>query len=242
MQQEKTPKVICAYETLKQDILHIKIAPATPLKINWLRDTYNFGSTPLREALSRLVGEHLVILHPNKGYFAAPVSFEEMINLYNNRTLFKQNLLKEAMIFGDTNWEAEIVATHYRLGQIISPSKGNCSYEEYIAWTKAHDAFDNALIAAHRSPWMIRFHLLLTEHIRRQGRALRLLMPNSDRQAFLTGTLQSPTLRELYALERYTDLKDAVISRNFDQTEILVNKHIDLVIATYRELHIKNNN
>ena len=122
----------------------------------------------------------------------------------------------------------------------ISPSEGKCSYDEYIAWTQAHDAFDDALIAAHRSPWMNSFHLLLTEHIRRQGRVMRILMPSFENQEFSIATLKSPALRTLYALERYTDLKEAVLSRNFNQVTFLINRHIDLVMSTYDELYAES--
>lgn len=236
LQNEKVSKVDCAYETLKNDILHIKIAPDFPLKISWLQEQYNFGATPLREALSRLEGDYLVKLIPNKGYYAASVSIEELMELYRSRKTFKLQLLKEAMLFGNNEWESEIVRTHYLLSKQVSPSEGKCSYEEYMAWTKAHDAFDNALIAAHRAPWANHFHITITDHIRRQGRAFRILMPNFDDQDFSTGTIQSPTLRALYATNRYTDLKDAVLSRHFERTEVLVNKHLDMVLATYHEL------
>jgi DNA-binding GntR family transcriptional regulator len=237
LHREKFSKVDCAYETLKNDILHIKIAPDFPLKINWLQETYGFGSTPLREALSRLEGDYLVKLIPNKGYYTAPVSIEELMELYRSRRIFKLQLLKEAMLFGDNIWESEIVRTHYLLAKQSSPSEGKCSYEDYIAWTQAHDAFDNALISAHRSPWANHFHIIATNHIRRQGRAFRILMPNFEDQKFSTGTIQSPTLRALYATDRYTDLRNAVLNRNFEQTETLVNKHLDMVMATYNELH-----
>ncbi|WP_221724487.1 hypothetical protein, partial [Ochrobactrum sp. SFR4] len=84
------------------------------------------------------------------------------------------------------------------------------------------------------------FHIMATNHIRRQGRAFRILMSNFEDQKFSTGTIQSPTLRALYATDRYTDLRNAVLNRNFEQTEILVNKHLDMVMATYNELNNKN--
>lgn len=237
MHSEKSSKVDCAYETLKNDILHIKIAPDFPLKISWLQETYGIGATPLREALSRLEGDYLVKLIPNKGYYTAAVSIDELMELYRSRRILKIQLLKEAMLFGGGDWESEIVRTHYLLKKQTSPSEGLCSYEEYVAWTRAHDAFDNALISAHRSPWANHFHVTATDHIRRQGRAFGILMPKFADQDFSAGVIQSPTLRALYATERYTELKDAVLSRDFEKTKTLVNKHLDMVLATYNELH-----
>lgn len=240
LQNDKLSKVDCAYELLKSDILNVKIPPDTPLKMTWVQKHYNVGSTPLREALTRLESDHLVILQPNKGYIVASASISELMELYTSRKIIKLHLLDEAIRFGDKYWESDIVATHYRLSRELSPFDEKCDYNGYISWTKAHDAFDNALIAAHRSPWLNRFNLFLTEHIRRQGRVFRLLMPSFEKQSFSNAALKSPALRSLYALERYTDLKDAVLDRNFNQVTTFVNKHLDLVMATYKELYVED--
>ena len=238
LQNDKLSKVDCAYELLKRDILNVTIPPDTPLKISWVQTQYNVGSTPLREALKRLESDRLVILHPNKGYVVSPVSIEELMEMYRSRKIIKQHLLNESIIFGDKYWEAEIVATHYCLSHELSPFDDACEYDDYISWTQAHDAFDNALIGAHRSPWLNRFNLLLTEHIRRQGRVFRLLMPNLEKQSFSNAALKSPALRALYAIERYTDLKDAALSRNAELITTLVDKHLDIVMSTYNELYV----
>ena len=132
MQNNKFSKANCAYETLKNDILHIKITPDFPLKIKWLQEQYGFGTTPLREALSRLEGDNLVKLLPNKGYYSASVSINELMELYKTRRIFKLQLLQEAMLYGDRSWEAEIIRDHALLERQASPSEGRCSYDEYI--------------------------------------------------------------------------------------------------------------
>lgn len=240
VQDDKLTKVDCAYELLKNDILNVIIPPSTPLRMTWLQEKYNLGATPLREALTRLERDKLVILQPNKGYIVASASIDELMELYTGRKIIKLHLLDESMRFGDKYWESDIVATHYRFSRELSPFDEECDYNGYISWTKAHDAFDNALIAAHRSPWLNRFNLSLTEHIRRQGRVFRLLMPSFEKQSFSSAALKSPALRSLYALERYTELKDAVLDRNFDQVKTFVNKHLDLVLSTYKELYLED--
>lgn len=39
------------------------------------------GRTPIREALRRLEGEHLVVTQPRKGSFAAPVDFTDLLEV-----------------------------------------------------------------------------------------------------------------------------------------------------------------
>ena len=54
-----------AYRTLRQDILETRLRPGAPLKLGAMREAYGIGWTPLREALSRLEAERLVILSAN---------------------------------------------------------------------------------------------------------------------------------------------------------------------------------
>lgn len=237
LQTDKLSKVDCAYELLKSDILNVTIPPDTPLKMTWIQKQYNIGTTPLREALTRLESDHLVILQPNKGYMVAPVSIDELMELYRARRLIKQQLLKEAMLFGDKNWEADIVAMHYCFSKELSPSDPACDIERFITWAQAHDAFDNALLAAHRAPWLRRFYALTTEHIRRHGRGLKILMPTVQWQEFSNSVQKSQALRTLYAIETYTELKDAVLNRDFELVAQLVDKHVDLVITANNEIH-----
>ncbi len=234
---KKPSKVDFAYETLKNDILNNKIAPNFPLKINWLQGQYGYGTTPLRETLSRLEGDHLVKLIPNKGFYTAPVSIDELTELYRTRSVIKLQLLKESMLLGDGNWEADIVCTHYLLAKQTSPSKGTCTYEEYKAWMQRYDEFESTLISAHRSPWANRFYKIATDQVRRQGCAFKLLVPNLEDQDFSLGTAQSPTLRTFYSIETYTEVKCAVLSRDFEQAQMLANKHLDMVIAAYNEIY-----
>ena len=67
-------KIDQAYEHLKGDILATRLAPGAPLIIARLIERTGLGWTPLREALSRLEAENLVVSEPNKGYRVAPVS------------------------------------------------------------------------------------------------------------------------------------------------------------------------
>lgn len=240
MHNHELSKVDAAYLALRDDILNLYIAPNFPLKIKWLQEKYGFGATPLREALSRLEGDHVVKLIANKGYFTSQVSYDEFVELYTSRKLFKQHLLEESILYGDKNWEENIVTTHYRLTCEVSPATEICSPEEYNSWVQAHDVFDQALMSAHRSPWMHRFNVQLTEHIRRQGRAFLMIMPETAPQDFSVAATQSPALRALYAIEIYTEIKDAVLSRNFEIIKSLTDKYTGLALSAYKEINEKN--
>ena len=51
---EQSTKTESAYRLLRRDILATRLKPSAPMKLGALRDRYEIGWTPLREALSRL--------------------------------------------------------------------------------------------------------------------------------------------------------------------------------------------
>lgn len=229
-----------AYEILKQDILHIRIPPSTPLKISWLQNKYGFSIPELLQALTRLESEYLVILKSGKGFSVASVSITELMDLYKARIIIKQELLKQAMQLGDAAWENNIINTHYLLTREISPVEAHCSFNNYIAWKEAFDAFDEALIAAHRSPLMHHYHKNLSDNIRRHGRVFGIIMPSLGKMDFKISALKVPAFQALYSLDRYTVLKDAVLRRDFDLAMTLINEHHNFMITAYNELYEAN--
>lgn len=230
-------KVDIAYNKLKEDIINIKLRPLTQLKINLLKEQYGFGTTPLREALNRLESENFVTLKPNIGFIVSDVSIDELIDLLRTKSLIRLQLIKESMQFGDMQWESEIVATHYRLAREKSPASEECTFEEYVRWMHAYDAFNDVLISASQSIWFTRFNQQVTEHIRRQARALMIIMPDSEQHDFCIVMMKSPALRTLYDIDMYTKMKDAVLGRKINDITSFLSNKTDLIIAAYSEMH-----
>jgi DNA-binding GntR family transcriptional regulator len=73
-ENENSTKTQQAYQQLRNDILSVRLRPGAPLKLKALLEDYDFGWTPLREALSRLEAEKLVTASSNRGFAVAPVS------------------------------------------------------------------------------------------------------------------------------------------------------------------------
>lgn len=225
-----------AYNSLRRDILEVRLAPSTPLKLHKIQEMYGLGWTPLREALSQLEAEHLVISIPNKGYVVTPVSLSELEDLTKTKKILELPLLREAIEFGDTSWEAGIVAAHYRLSKEASPLDGHIDAENYIAWTRVHNDFHSALLSASKSAWQQRFHVQVTDHMRRHGRALRASLSYTQSENYAAALKASPALREAYCLEPHTALMDAVLNREVEKACELTARQIDLIILSYSEL------
>ncbi|MGQ3279216.1 MAG: GntR family transcriptional regulator, partial [Shinella sp.] len=145
--QEQSTKTESAYRLLRRDILATRLRPGAPMKLSALRDRYEIGWTPLREALSRLEAEGLVTAISNRGFAVAPVSREELEDLTRARLVVEVPLLLEAIENGGSEWESAVVTAHYRLSRcklvVESATEG-----EIDEWDERHAAFHAALISA----------------------------------------------------------------------------------------------
>lgn len=237
LSQETVTKTEHAYQTLRQDILEVRLAPDTPLRLGAIRESYGVGWTPLREALSRLEAEHLVHSTANKGYAVASVSIAELADLTKTKGMIELQLLSESMEFGNQEWEARIVAAHYRLSREVPPFEQISDLESFTSWSHLHDAFHNALISSNQSPWLSRFYRQVTDHMHRHGRALRTAMPYMESEALSAALKASPALRLSFSLEPHTALMDAVINRQIAQAVNLIQEHNKLTMLTYDEIN-----
>lgn len=66
------------YKRLKESVINYRFRPYQPLQIDQLAERFNIGRTPLREALTRLHVESLVLAVPSRGFFAKMLTIEEM--------------------------------------------------------------------------------------------------------------------------------------------------------------------
>jgi len=142
---------LSVYNRLRADVLHGDLKPGSRLAMTELRQRYSIGLSPLREALSRLVGEGLVIAEGQRGFRVAPFSLEDLDDLIFVWQAIVEGTLRTAMARRDEHWEAAVVAAFHVLERRIAfinsvvPSERD-SYEE------AHRAFNLSLTAGAGSP------------------------------------------------------------------------------------------
>jgi DNA-binding GntR family transcriptional regulator len=75
-------KLLAVYGKLKDLVVNYRFRPGDHLQITELAEMLGVSVTPIREVLTRLYGESLVISHPNRGFFAKSLAVEEMRALY----------------------------------------------------------------------------------------------------------------------------------------------------------------
>ena len=230
---EVVTKTEIAYRTLRQAILHTRLMPGAPLKLSALRESYGIGWTPLREALSRLEAEHLVILSANKGYTVAPVSLSELADLTNARRHVELPLLAESIANGTEEWETALVGAHYRLSRCKSPVENPQDFA-ITDWKERHEAFHLALLSASKSKWLMRFYVQTKEQMNRHHRVLG-VAPGMG-MAGDTEWKMSPTyrlMRDALALETHTELMNAALDRDVERAVALMDGHIGLTQTVF---------
>lgn len=141
------------YGQLRADILGGRLQPGTKLGADSLRQRFNTGSSPVREALNRLLAEGFVALEEQKGFRVAPVSREELSELLNARLLIDGNAITESIRRFEMTWEEALVLTLHHLSRTPrgTPGSGDSS-----RWEARHKAFHMALVSGCGSRWMRR--------------------------------------------------------------------------------------
>lgn len=83
------------YDRIKALLLAHTLAPGQLLQIGTLAEELGVSTTPVREALTRLAAERLIVFAPKRGFFAKTASEDELRGLYTlNQTLLDSALLE----------------------------------------------------------------------------------------------------------------------------------------------------
>ena len=146
---------------MRRAIVAGELPPSSKLQMEQLKARFNVGFSPIREALSRLLGEGLVELEPNRGFRVAGLTRDDLEDIATTRIAIETAALKRSIARRNDEWEVGIIgALHrYRLatgGQFSDP-------EQMRRWEEAHDALHASFIANCGSPRLITMQRRLQE-------------------------------------------------------------------------------
>lgn len=164
-----------AYDKIKADVIGGTLEPGQRLRIEDLRQAYGTGASPLREALSRLAAEGIVVSIGQRGFRVPPVSLDELRDITNMRILLETEALRQSIEHGDDEWEVEVVASFHRLTK-AETGPGS----DFPEWEARNKAFHDALLSACPSRWLLRFYETMYDQHRRY-RALSIQATNHPR-------------------------------------------------------------
>ena len=148
-----------AYRALRRDIIEGRLAPGEKLRVEHLKDDYGVGAGTLREALSLLISDALVVSQGQRGFRVAPVSIEDFEDITRTRVMLECEALRQSIAMGDDAWEADLLAAFHRLTKAEEKRIGSEDREE---WEERNRIFHEVLIAACPSRWIKHFLSILT--------------------------------------------------------------------------------
>lgn len=158
-----------AYRAIRRDIIAGVRPPGERLQIERLKQIYDIGPTPIREALQKLSAEQLVFSEGNRGFTVSPLDPAEFRDLNIARTEVELAALRRSLELGDAAWEAGVVAASYIMKKEDSALGGEAGVTD--GWEQANDAFHGAMVAACGSQWLLRTRDMLQDLCERYRRA-----------------------------------------------------------------------
>ena len=201
---------INAYRWLKEDIIRGEFAPGARLLMSHLKERYDLGTGPLREALSQLVAERLVVAISQRGYRVATMSLRELEDIYDARAHIEGLVVSLAIERGDDNWEADIISRAHTLSKVVTVSGPD---EVLAVWDQRHKAYHSAIAAGCGSTHLLQVRGQLFDQAERY------------RHLWLRETVFSP---EALARKReeHAHLTEVILARQADRARQLVHEHL----------------
>lgn len=136
-----------AYRSLRADMLLGRLPPGRKLGLGALRETYRVGVSTLREALTRLASEELVVAEGQRGFSVAPVSAGDFAEVADLRLLLERKAIRESFAAGDLDWEGRVVGAHHKLAVLEQRLLAGEAAEPAL-WKRYDLEFHQALIEA----------------------------------------------------------------------------------------------
>jgi DNA-binding GntR family transcriptional regulator len=168
-----------AHARLRADILACRHRPGERLRILELARRLGVSHTVVREALSRLSADGLVVAEAQRGFSVTPVSPKELVELTDVRVLIECEALRLSIAHGDIAWESRIVASAHRLARTAERAPGDVARLS-DAWSSEHHDFHAALVSACGSAVLLRMRATLFEQSERYRR-LSVPLADTDR-------------------------------------------------------------
>jgi len=153
-------------ERIRQDIIVGTLAPGAKLRLERLSKAYGASVSTLRETLSRLASDGLVVAEGQRGFAVLPVSLEDLRDITEMRQLLECHALVASIEGADLDWEARVVGAYHKLSKIEALVEERP--EEFGEdWERYNQEFHEALISNCRSRWLKFFHRAMYDHSRR---------------------------------------------------------------------------
>jgi len=165
-----------AYEQLRGDIIEGALAPGEKLRVEHLKARYGVSAGTLREAITRLASDALVVTEGQRGFRVAPIALEELEDITRLRVQIETEALRQSIRVGGSAWRQAVGEAYAALSgaEPIVPVRRR-------EWEQLNLRFHETLLSGHASPWTLRVLRLLSRHSERY-RSFAIALPGSLRE------------------------------------------------------------
>jgi GntR family carbon starvation induced transcriptional regulator len=200
------------YEALRADILFGRRLPGSRIQLRALADEHGVSLSVVREAVTRMASEDLVVATPQRGFRVRSLSLDDLRDLTWVRIQIETLSLRESIAKGDVDWEADVVSAHHRLAGTPTQLEDGTPN---VGWMAVHGAYHTALCAAAGSPTL--------ERIRRQ------MFDASELYRYWSAALPARTVQTVrrHADEEHRDICEAALARDADRAAELMTAHLN---------------
>lgn len=205
------------YERLREDIVTGHLEPDQKLRVEHLRHDYDVSAGTLREAITRLASDALVVAEGQRGFRVAPIAVEDLEDITRLRVQIETEALRQSIRAGGAGWKQAVRASYEALSaeEPIAPARRR-------VWEQLNLQFHEALLSGHTSPWTLRVLRLLSRHTERY-RSFAMALPGA--------------VRDVHA--EHTEIFDCAMKGQDARAALALEAHIrttpDLLIQALRE-------
>jgi DNA-binding GntR family transcriptional regulator len=153
MREPATPRSLswAVYGDIRSDILAGRYAPGSKLSPRVIGTQRKVSLSVVREALTRLTEQGLVVAEPQLGFSVVELDLDDVRDISKVRTLIEGAALRESVLHADVEYETQVVASHHRLTR-TPPHSDEAPQTLTEDWARAHQKFHQSLISACPSP------------------------------------------------------------------------------------------
>ena len=135
-----------ATRTVRDRILDLTLYPGMTLDERYLLERFQFGRTPMREALNRLIVEGLVLSREPRGVQVAPLNIESAVELFDAYVM-SERMVASALKFGDPGLLDDLKRLHENYVK-------NLDETDLLRVTELNARFHNRLAAATQNTYI----------------------------------------------------------------------------------------
>ncbi|MBE1273835.1 GntR family transcriptional regulator [Enterovibrio baiacu] len=197
------------YETLRTDLLKGEFKAGSRLRMESLKSRYGSGVNVLRESLTRLASDGLVVAEGQKGFHVASFSVQKMEELTKLRILLESDGARQSFAVGDMEWESNLVAAHHKLQHVESKMQ-NSIEDNFVMWHRCDYEFHAALIGACNSELHMHYHRQLYDQFRQ----------------FVMMELRTSGFRGKHIVDEHALILEAALNRDIDTCIHALESHL----------------